>query len=131
MHRGKFVREVVVVEDDPGMREALDRLLSAAGLRVAIFASAEALLAAGVPPNAGCWIFDVRLPGLSGLELFRTLAARGATMPVIFMTAFDQPSVREEARRLGSTGYLIKPFGGRQLVEAVIAVVGANGSSGK
>jgi FixJ family two-component response regulator len=120
------VREVVVVEDDPGMRGALQRVLSAGGFRVVTFASAEELLAAGLPPETACCVFDVRLPKASGLELQRTLAGRGAAVPVIFMTAFDDPSVREEARRLGAAGYLIKPFGGRELVEAVIAVVGVN-----
>ena len=123
------MKDVVVVEDDPGMREALQRVLSAGGFRVTTFASAEALLAAGLPAEVGCCVFDVRLPGASGLELYRTLAARGAMVPVIFMTAFDEPSVRDEARRLGAADYLIKPFGGRQLVEAVIAVVGVNAAS--
>ncbi len=123
------MREVVVVEDDPGMREALQRVLSAGGFRVRVFPSAEALLAAGLPPETACCVFDVRLPGASGLELYRTLSARGSAVPVIFMTAFDDPAVRDEARRLGSAGYLIKPFGGRELVEALIAVVGVNASS--
>jgi FixJ family two-component response regulator len=123
------VREVVVVEDDSGLREALGRVLSAGGFHVSTFASAETLLAAGLPPETGCCVFDIRLPKMSGLELYRTLSARGAAPPVIFMTAFDEPSVRDEARRLGAAGYLIKPFGGRQLVEAVIAVVGVNAAS--
>jgi FixJ family two-component response regulator len=129
MRRGRSVREVVVVEDDPGLRAALGRVLSAAGFRVATFVSAEALLEAGLPAEAGCCVFDIRLPGESGLVLARTLVARGSAIPVIFMTAFDEPSVREEARRLGASGYLIKPFGGRELVEAVIGVVGVNAAS--
>jgi FixJ family two-component response regulator len=120
---------VVVVEDDPGMREALERVLSAAGFQPATFDSAEAMLEAGAPPEAACWIFDIRLPGISGLDLYRRLAARGTTVPVIFMTAYDEPSIREETHRLGASGYLIKPFGGRQLVEAVVAVCGVNAAS--
>jgi FixJ family two-component response regulator len=123
------VREVVVVEDDPGMREALHRVLSAGGFKVTIFTSAEALLAAGLPPEAACCVFDVRLPGVSGLELQRTLASRGFAVPVIFITAFDDASTREQACRLGAAAYLMKPFGGRELVEAVIAVVGVNAAS--
>ncbi|HEY2797368.1 MAG TPA: response regulator [Thermoanaerobaculia bacterium] len=123
------MREVVVVEDDPGMREALQRVLSAGGFCVSTFASAEALLSAGLPPETGCCVFDVRLPGASGLELYRTLAARGVAGPTIFVTAFDDPSVRDEACRLGAAAFLIKPFGGRELVEAVIAVVGVNAAS--
>ena len=108
------------------MRGALQRVLSAGGFRVATFASAEELLAAGLPCEAACCVFDVRLPGASGLELQRALAARGAAVPVIFMTAFDDPSTREQACRLGAAAYLMKPFGGRELVEAVIAAVGVN-----
>jgi len=118
------LRPIVVVEDDPGMREALEKVLGAAGFEVASFTSAEALLAAGVPALAGCWVFDVRLPGISGLELYRTLVARGIMAPVVFITAFDDPAVREEAQRLGAAGFLVKPFGGRQLAEAVVVVAG-------
>jgi FixJ family two-component response regulator len=123
------VREIVVVEDDPGMREALRRVLNAGGFQVTIFTSAETLLAAGLPSETACCVFDVRLPGASGLELQRTLASRGAAVPVIFMTAFDDPSVQEEAFHLGAAAYLMKPFGGRELVEAVIAAVGVNAAS--
>jgi FixJ family two-component response regulator len=123
------LREVVVVEDDPGMREALGRVLTAAGFRVSAFDSSEALLEAGPRSDPGCWVLDVRLPGMSGLALYRALAARGTASPVIFMTAFDEPSVREEARRLGAADYLLKPFGGRQLVEALVAVCGVNAAS--
>jgi FixJ family two-component response regulator len=111
------------------MREALQRVLSAGGFLVSTFASAEALLSAGLPFETGCCVFDVRLPGASGLDLFRTLAARGVTVPVIFVTAFDEASVRDDACRLGAAAYLIKPFGGRELVEAVTAVVGVNAAS--
>lgn len=123
------MREVVVVEDDPGMREALRRVLSAGGFQVTIFESAEALLAAGLPSETACCVFDVRLPGASGLELQRVLASRGSAIPVIFMTAFDDSSVREAACHLGAAAYLMKPFGGRELVEAILAAVGVNASS--
>ena len=121
-------REVVVVEDDPGMRTALEKVLGAAGFRATTFPSAEALLDAGAAGGAGCLVLDVRLPGLSGLELCCELQARGPTPPVIFMTAFDDPSVRRETERLGAAAYLIKPFGGRALVDAVTEAL-ALGSS--
>jgi FixJ family two-component response regulator len=125
------VRNIVVVEDDPGMRDALRRVLSAGGFQVTIFASAEALLDAGLPPETACCVFDVRLPGASGLELQRVLASRGSAVPVIFMTAFDDSSVREAACRLGAAAYLMKPFGGRELVDAILAALGANTASSK
>ena len=125
------MKEVVVVEDDPGMREALRRVLTAGGFQVTIFASAEALLEAVLPRETACCVFDVRLPGASGLELQRVLASRGSAVPVIFMTAFDDSSVREAACRLGAAAYLMKPFGGRELVEAILAAVGVDTASSK
>lgn len=119
----------MIVEDDPGMREALERVLSAAGFRVATYPSAEDLLDTGVSPEAVCWVFDIRLPGISGLELYRALTELGPTSPVIFMTAFDEPFVRQYAHKLGAAAYLIKPFGGRELVDAVNAAAGVNATS--
>ncbi|HEX4438525.1 MAG TPA: response regulator [Thermoanaerobaculia bacterium] len=119
-------REIVVVEDDPGMRDALRKLLAAAGLHAAAFASPEELLASGAAADAGCLIFDVRLPQASGPELYRRLKRMGIHPPVIFMTAFDDPAPRADAERLGAAGYLVKPFGGRELVDAVVAALGGS-----
>ena len=124
-------REIAVVEDDPGMRDALRKLLAAAGLRAALFASPEELLRSGVAAYAGCLILDVRLPHASGPELYRRLNRMGIQPPVIFMTAFDEPAVREETERLGASGYLVKPFGGRDLVAAVLTALGAPAGSGR
>jgi FixJ family two-component response regulator len=118
-------KDIVVVEDDSGLRQALQKLLNAAGYRPAAFESAEALLASGDVDRAGCLVLDIRLPGTSGIELYRQIAARGAAPPVIFITAHDQPALREEAAKLGAAAYLPKPFPGRDLVEAVAAAVGA------
>jgi two-component system response regulator DctR len=121
-------REIVVVEDDPGMRDALRKLLAAAGLHAAAFASPEELLASGSAADAGCLIFDVRLPQASGPELYRRLKRMGIHPPVIFMTAFDDPVLRADVEGLGASAYLVKPFGGRELVEAVHAALGATAS---
>jgi FixJ family two-component response regulator len=122
-------REVVVVEDDPGMRGALENVLGAAGIPAIVFPSAEALLDSGVASGAGCLVLDIRLPGLSGLELCRELQARGIAPPVIFITAFDEPAVRRETERLGAAGYLIKPFGGRLFLDAVAAALAPGSKS--
>ncbi len=66
-----------------------------------------------------CLILDIRLPGISGLELYRQLAESGEKPPVIFITAEDEPAVRDEAKRLGASSYLTKPFSGRALLESV------------
>jgi FixJ family two-component response regulator len=120
---------VVVVEDDPGMREALEKVLRAGGVVQAMFPSAEALLESGAADEAGCLVLDIRLPGLSGLELYRQLSTRGPVPPVIFMTAYDDKASRKEAERLGAAAYLLKPFGGKELVLAIHRAMEARAAS--
>lgn len=110
---------LLVVEDDDGLRQAIGRLLDAAGFRVASFSSAEELLRGSAAASAACLIFDIHLPGISGFELRRVLARTGVTAPVIFITADDTPAARAEAGRLHAAAYLPKPFQGRELVAAV------------
>jgi FixJ family two-component response regulator len=110
---------VVVVEDDDGMRKALDRLLRAAGYQPLLFSSAEAFLGAAATDVAACLVLDIHLPGLSGLELRRRLTASGHEPPVIFITAQDDDAAREEARQLNCLAYFRKPFEGAALLEAI------------
>jgi FixJ family two-component response regulator len=110
---------IVVVEDDASMRQALARVLRAGGYEVVTFASAEAALGAGAAPAAACLVLDIRLPGMSGFELCRHLAHRGSQSPVIFITAHDEPALREEAESLGARNFFLKPFSGRLLLDAV------------
>jgi FixJ family two-component response regulator len=117
---------LLVVEDDEGLRLALERLLSASGYSVLCFASAEALLLSPTRPDARCLILDVRLPGLSGPELRERLAAQGFHGPVIFMTAHDDAQTRERIQASGPAALLQKPFEGRQLLEAVADAVAAS-----
>jgi FixJ family two-component response regulator len=112
-------REVIVVEDDPGLREAVERLLLAAGYSTQSFASGEALLEAPARSRAACLIADVRLPGLSGFQLRERLAEQGTPLPVIYITAHDDPRARARAERDGALAFLIKPFEGRRLLEVV------------
>lgn len=121
---------VVVVEDDDGMRKALDRLLRAAGYQPLLFSSAEAFLGTATAHLAACLVLDIHLPGLSGLELGRRLAASGRVPPVIFITAQDDDSAREEARQLECLAYFRKPFEGAALLDAIRrAVAGQNAGS--
>jgi FixJ family two-component response regulator len=113
---------VLVVEDDDGMREAIETLLDAAGFETSAFASAEALLAGGAVEGARCVISDIKLPAMSGLELLTALRACGGWPPVIMITAHDAPSVRFEAERLGAAAYLAKPFIGSALLAAIEGV---------
>jgi FixJ family two-component response regulator len=110
---------IVIVEDDGGLHQAFKRVLSAAGHTPLIFDSAEALLAEGPIPGVECFVLDVRLPGKSGIELARELSASGSTVPVIFITAHDEPAVHEAARRCGAAALLLKPFAGRKLLETI------------
>jgi FixJ family two-component response regulator len=110
---------VLVIEDDEGMREAMESLLSAAGYATAAYASAEELIAAGTPEDARCIVSDIRLPAMSGLDLISELRARGACPPVILITGHDSPAMRNEAGRRGAAAYLPKPFERCALLAAI------------
>ena len=110
---------VLVIEDDEGMREAIESLLNAAGYETTPYASAEALLAAGPPEDARCIVSDIRLPEMSGLDLIGALRARGACPPVILVTAHDSPAMRSAAGQHGAAAYLPKPFGRGELLAAI------------
>ena len=107
---------VVVIEDDAAERKALGRVLRAGGFATAAYSSAEEFRA--LPPAQAplCLVLDVRLGGMSGLDLQRMLRAEGSTLPVIIVTAHDDPEIHSEAERLGCSAYLRKPFEGRALL---------------
>ena len=115
---------MLVVEDDDSMREAIGRLLEAAGVPSSAYASAEALLEGGAAGDAACVVTDLRLPGMSGLDLLAELRGRGGAPPVILITAHDAPGLREEAARSGAAAYLPKPFRGTTLLETVRRIHG-------
>jgi FixJ family two-component response regulator len=116
-------RDIVVVEDDTGMREALERVLQAAGYGTEGFCSAEAFLDDGGRPEADCFVMDVHLPGLSGFELCGRLTKDGSHTPVVFITAHDEAGTRDEARACGAAAYLRKPFAGRELIQVVESAI--------
>ena len=117
---------IVVVEDDPAMGKALGRLLGAAGFTVSRFPSAEALLESGTAKDSRCFVMDIHLPGISGLELRRRLVEAGSRAPVIFITAYEDDQLREAAIRSGADGFFTKPFRGRQLIEVLRSVLRAH-----
>jgi FixJ family two-component response regulator len=115
---------LAVVDDDISVRESLQSLIRSAGMAVRVFGSAEEFLNSAPPNKPDCLILDVRMPGMSGIELHRHLLARGCKVPVVFMTAYgyDHPA-RSEASS-GSTGaYLNKPFSDDELLDAVQAAL--------
>ena len=110
---------IVVVEDDESMSQAIERVLRASGFVALTFASAEAALEAGVATASDCLVLDISLPGMSGFDLYRRLVSASVQLPAIFITAHDDPAIREEADRLGARSYLPKPFSGRTLRDGV------------
>jgi FixJ family two-component response regulator len=113
---------VTVIDDDPTMLRAIERLLRATGFNVETFASAEAFLANN--GRASCLVLDIHLGGMSGIELRRKLVAAGSEPPTIFITAIDDETTRKEATKAGCVAYLRKPFLARLLVDAIDKVTG-------
>jgi FixJ family two-component response regulator len=110
---------VAVVEDDESYRGALQRLLKSAGLSVLAFASAEDFLNSGQQRETGCLIADIRMPGMSGLDLQARLNNEQCPIPTIFITAHGEEKLRLQAMRGGAVKFLAKPFDGTILLEAV------------
>lgn len=111
------------------MSQAIKRILCAGGFEVVMFASAEAALEADVTRTADCLVLDIRLPGISGFELYRRLVQYGSEASVVFITAHDEATIREEAERLRAGSFLPKPFSGRMLLGAVAQALRAGGQS--
>jgi FixJ family two-component response regulator len=116
---------VAIVDDDASVRRALGRLLRAAGYRTETFADAEAFLAHIERHTPTCLILDVRMPGLSGLELHDRLLAEHRQIPTIFITGHGDVTMAERAIKAGAAGFLLKPFEDAQLLEAVRGALGA------
>jgi FixJ family two-component response regulator len=110
---------VAIVEDDASVRRSIVRLLHAMGYGTAAFASAEAFLAGASLDGILAIVLDIHLGGMSGIELRRRLAVAGASMPVIYITAFDDAATRMEAMATGCVDYLQKPFDAHRLAQAL------------
>ena len=110
---------VFVVDDDPDLRESLGWLLESAGLRCRSFATAQAFLDAYKPDEPGCLLVDVRMPGLSGLDLQEELRRRGVPPPIIIMTGHARVPMAVRAMKGGAIDFVQKPFDDHKLVERV------------
>jgi FixJ family two-component response regulator len=110
---------VYVVDDDTSIREALSSLIESAGLRVQTFASAQEFLQLKRPNTPACLVLDVRLPGLSGLELQRKLSPARTRIPIIFITGHGDIPMSVQAMKAGAVEFLPKPFRDDQLLEAI------------
>jgi FixJ family two-component response regulator len=110
---------VFVVDDDAGVRDSLRRLISSVGLAVEVFATAQAFLAARRADAPGCLVLDVRLPGLSGMDLQRELADSDAALPIIFLTGHGDIPMSVRAMKAGAVEFLTKPFREQDLLDAI------------
>ena len=110
---------VVVIDDDPSIRSSLKFLLSTVGLQAATFDSADGFLHTNFPDVPSCLVLDVRLPGLSGLDFQRELAARNICIPIIFLTGHGDIPMSVRAMKAGAIEFLTKPFRDQDLLDAV------------
>lgn len=114
---------VFVVDDDPAVRDSLRLLLESVGLIAETFSSPYQFLEAIVPEQHGCVLLDIRMPGMSGLELQRRLVARGIAMPVIIITGHGDVTTAVQAMKTGAVDFLEKPFNDQVLLDRIHAAI--------
>jgi FixJ family two-component response regulator len=115
---------ISVVDDDHSVRESLARLIRSVGFTVQVFESAEAFLSWGPDGHSDCLILDIRMPGMSGLELQRELSASERDLPIIFITAHgSDEQVRARALAAGAVDYLLKPLKEEEVLQAIDAAL--------
>jgi FixJ family two-component response regulator len=110
---------VFILDDDVDMREALQRLLRSVGLRAESFATPQEFLRRKLPDAPSCLVLDVRLPGMSGLDVQRTLIESGFQIPIIFITGHGDIPMTVKAMKLGAVEFLTKPFRDQEFVDAI------------
>jgi FixJ family two-component response regulator len=110
---------VAIVDDDKSLRNATQSFLKAAGFSTAMFADAESFLGSASRATAACLIADMRMPGMTGLELYKALVASGIDIPTVLITAHPEELMHSRAREAGITCYLSKPFAPEELLECV------------
>lgn len=115
--------KVYLVDDDEAIRDSLGWLLQSRNLACRSYASAEDFVAAWSPTLAGCLLLDIRMHGMSGLELFETLQARGSRLPVIFLTGHGDVPMAVSALKKGAFDFVEKPFDDNELVNRVLEAI--------
>src|SRR5437899_7793174 len=114
---------VFVVDDDRSVRDGLRRLITSVGLAVEVFSTAQEFLHARRPDAPGCLVLDVRLPGLSGLDLQRELADTDAMLPIVFLTGHGDIPMSVRAMKAGAVEFLTKPFREQDLLDAIRSAI--------
>jgi FixJ family two-component response regulator len=112
-------RLVSIVDDDESLRRSVKNLLTSVGFQVETFASAEAFLQSAHRADTRCVVLDLRMPGMSGLDLLTHLAATGSPIPVVILTAHSDDEARRRTLQAGAVAFLGKPFHGEALLGAV------------
>src|ERR1700745_2306197 len=123
MSSEQSARFIAIVDDDRSVQTALQDLIESEGLSTLCFGSAEQFLDSGAQHKAACLIVDIRMPGMSGLELQTKLKAERCRIPIIFITAHGDAKRRGQAIRDGAVKFLAKPFDDRVLLEALHAAM--------
>lgn len=118
--------QVHIVDDDPAIRDSLAFLFGSRGVTCAVYDSAEAFLAAPWGDFSGCILADIRMGGISGLEMFERLAAGGCPLPVLFLTGHADVPMAVAALKKGAADFLEKPFNDNELVDRVLAALAAS-----
>ena len=121
---------ISIVDDDGSIRSATQNLVRSLGFRAYIFASAEELLNSEHLDETSCVITDLQMPGMSGADLQNVLIARGRHLPVIFITAFPNEKIRQQALRSGAIAFLTKPFDGEAIIKHIEVALDRNTPSG-
>jgi FixJ family two-component response regulator len=123
MKNPKTIAVVGVVDDDESVRESISSLLRSAGYRSVLFPSAEAFLASNRVDDPDCLVLDVRMPGLSGLELQQRLCELRRSKPIVFVTGHADHEVQARALKQGAAAFLYKPFSDEDLLGAIHSVL--------
>lgn len=122
---------VFIVDDDQGVREAVKILMRSIGLRSEAFPSADEFLKSYHPDLSGCLVLDVRMPGMSGLELQKQLTALGSILPIIFITAHGDVPMAVEAVKAGAMDFVQKPFRDQELIDKIQDALAENANARK
>lgn len=120
------MRLVSIVDDDESLRRSVKNLLTSVGFRVETFASAEAFLQSTHRADTRCVVLDLRMPGMSGVDLLMHLAAAGSPIPVVILTAHSDDEARRRTLQAGAVAFLGKPFHGEALLGAVQSALAQN-----
>lgn len=123
---GNETRLVSIVDDDESLRRSVKNLLTSVGFQVETFASAEAFLESAHRADTRCVVLDLRMPGMSGLDLLMHLAATGSPIPVVILTAHNDDEARRRMLQAGAVAFLGKPFHGEALLGAVRRALAEN-----